>query len=147
MTRDLPDAPKMPGPTAMIDALTTLAVVLDHENAALLSSDFSVSGMLAGAKRDAIAALEMIVGTGATPVAQPMLGWPANRMIALQRRLDDAIGKNRVLLQRSIDTQQRVIATVVGALDSTDGDCGYPVHQGGDAGHRSVTPVALVLRA
>lgn len=142
MTTKAPDFNAAADMTALFEAVTALSTVLENENQALLESDFSVSGLLAGTKRDAIARLESLIGLARKPGPRHQ-----NRMTAVQRRLDEAISNNRVLLQRSIDTQQRVIATVVQALEPADQDSTYPAQYRAEANHRPSLPVALILRA
>ncbi|HQT84391.1 MAG: hypothetical protein B7Z58_07520 [Acidiphilium sp. 37-64-53] len=128
-----------PEPSPLLDAVTTLTTVLEAENKALRQSDFGASGALADAKRLAIVSLESLTHH------QP----PSPRLMpeALHRRLDSAIEQNRLLLRRSIDTQQRVIATILQAIDPEPLDGHYPGHNGAESSHRNTAPVALTLRA
>ncbi len=128
--------------SALLEAVKTLTIVLEQENAALLNADFSTSGKLADAKRAAIKRMESLVATASDPATRTRAGLPT-----IQRRLDDAVSQNRVLLQRSIDTQQRVIATIVRALEPEDDDSCYPAQYGTDNAHRPPLPIALTLRA
>jgi hypothetical protein len=136
-----PIAKSAPPPvkSALIEAVTTLASVLEAENQALQRSDFGASGSLADAKRNAIVQLEAIT---TLQQAQPRQVPPA-----LHRRLDDAIDQNRDLLRRSIETQQRVIGTILQALAPDRAGEHYPPQPGADHPHRNTVPVALALRA
>ncbi|MCW8307549.1 hypothetical protein AruPA_10915 [Acidiphilium sp. PA] len=128
-----------PQPSPLLEAVTTLAKVLEAENGALRQSDFGASGALADAKRLAIVSLESLT------LHQPPS--PSLMPEALHRRLDSAIEQNRLLLRRSIDTQQRVIATILQAIDPEPADQHYPGQNGAETSHRHTAPVALTLRA
>ncbi|MDD2876508.1 MAG: hypothetical protein PHT60_06815 [Acidiphilium sp.] len=131
-----------PGVSALIEAVTTLASVLEKENRALIESDFSMSGLLANAKRDAVSGVESMMSAAHDPAARHR-----RTFTTLQRRLDAAICQNRVLLQRSIDTQQRIIEMIVRTLEPGEDDHHYPAQYGVDAAHRMASPVALTIRA
>jgi hypothetical protein len=125
--------------SGLIAAVTGLTSVLEAENAALRQSDFGASGALTDAKRAAIVGLESI-----TSAQQHQ----ADRVpAALHRKLDDAVDQNRALLRRSIETQQRVIATILQALDPAHTDHHYPAQYGTDHPHPITAPIALTLRA
>ena len=129
--------------TELIEAVTALACLLEEENDALAMVDFGASCRLAEAKRAAIARLESMVGS--LPI--PESGQERRGIAPLRHRLDAAIGKNRALLQQAIDTQQRVIATIVQALEPGEADMHYPSAYGTHAMQRAVLPVALAVRA
>lgn len=127
---------------AAIEAAATLADILEDENKALAASDFGASARLASGKRSAIAQAEALLGAVGQMPRERRSG-----LVALHRRLDTAIGANRALLQQSIDTQQRVIETVLRAFDIGHDADTYPPVGASEPAHRPVRPVALALRA
>lgn len=131
-----------PDLAAAIEAAENLATVIEDENRALSVSDFRTSVELTEAKRAAIVCMEELVGR----IPNSRSG-ELNRLIAAQRRLDAAVIANRDLLRAAIETQQRVIRSVVHALDMQDDGVHVPTRYGQDQSGRSSEPVALVLRA
>lgn len=122
-----------------IAAVESLASVIEDENRVLATFDFSRSADLAEAKRAAIVRMEDLLGK--------LTAFPADqrvRLAAAQTRLDSAIVANRELLRTAIETQQRVISTVVQGLDVQD-RTGQLTMQYGQA--PAAGPIAIVLRA
>jgi flagellar biosynthesis/type III secretory pathway chaperone len=129
-------------PGGVIEAAEALATILEEENRGLSTQDFAVSAALAEAKRAAIGRLEAALDQG-------VAGTPRDRrrIEAVQRRLDAASDANGKLLRQAIETQQRVVQTVMQALD-TSRAAGEPLQPyGQDGAARPATPVAFVLRA
>ncbi|MFT2093777.1 hypothetical protein ACMS1Z_03690 [Acidiphilium multivorum] len=129
-------------PGSAIEAAEALAAILEEENRSLSIQDFAVSAALAEAKRAAIGRLEAALDLGVA--GKPRDG---RRVEAVQQRLDAAAAANGKLLRQAIETQQRVIQTVMQALD-TSRAAGEPLQPYGQEGAaRPTAPVALVLRA
>ncbi|MCF3946688.1 hypothetical protein AiwAL_07820 [Acidiphilium sp. AL] len=126
-----------------IAATAELARVIEAENDALARVDFSESCRFAETKRMAIMRLESMIDS--RPV--PAFGQDRPGSAALRQRLDAAIGRNRALLLQAIDTQQRVIATIVQALGPGEADTHYPSACGAHPMQRAAAPVALAVRA
>lgn len=133
-------APEM---TALIEAATALVRVLEAENDALAKVDFGASCQFAETKREAIARLDAMIGS----LPNPPSGQSRPENALLRQRLDAAIGRNRTLLLQAIDTQQRVVATLVQALEPDAAESHYPAAYGTPSMQRAVAPVALVVRA
>lgn len=124
------------------EVAVALAVILEDENRALAKLDFAASGRLALCKRAAIEQAESSIA-GANPSSVK----DDRNLVPVRRRLASAIAANRALLQTSIATQQRVIETVMRALDACGDEARYPARAGADSGRRVVMPMTLALRA
>jgi FlgN protein. len=133
-------APK-PDP-AILTALAALAEILEEENQALSRSDFRASGDLAARKRAAIGTVEACASEVSAEA-----GRDHARFDGVRRRLDRAIEQNRALLQQAIGTQQRVISTIVQALEPCPDGTPYPGRSGSTGYGRAMTPMALAVRA
>lgn len=108
----------------LIDAMTTLADLLDAENRALAGIDYAASHDFAIAKREAIAALEAIADSAPSDDDGPISGGRHTakaELVAAQKRLAAALTENRTRLAEAIDIQQKVIATVLAAANDQDG--------------------------
>jgi hypothetical protein len=134
-------SPIKPDP-ALLAALADLADILEQENLALSKSEFRVSGDIAPRKREAIGAVEALLGS-----IQAETSRDRTRLAPLHQRLDRAIGQNRTLLQRAIDTQQRVISTIVEAIEPSPAHANYPARTGNSGYGRPTSPMALAVRA
>ncbi len=129
-------------PAGTIEAAEALAAILEEENRGLSTQDFAVSATLAEAKRAAVGCLEAALELGIAGASRDR-----RRIEAVQRRLDAASDANGKLLRQAIETQQRVVQTVMQALDNSRaaGEPSQPYGQDGAA--RTTAPVAFVLRA
>ncbi|HEX7389218.1 MAG TPA: hypothetical protein VF286_03845 [Acidiphilium sp.] len=103
------------------EAAGELLRVIEAENEALARSDFGVSSQLAEAKRAAMERLEALIGA----MREPGSGGKPMGDASIRKRLDTAIDRNRSLLLQAIDTQQRVIGTIVRALEPDEAGSGY----------------------
>ena len=122
------------GGDALTRAALGLAEVLQAENTALKALDFAAAGRLLTAKEAATAALT--AAQAATLFAPPGL-----RAIALQ--LNVLADENRLLLERAIAVQRRVLGAVARAAQTASPEPYY-----GPGGARAVRPMAAVaLRA
>lgn len=119
-------------------AADELLRVIEAENEALARADFGVSSQLAEAKRAAIGTLEALTGA----VREPGPGGKPAGEASIRKRLDTAIDRNRSLLLQAIDTQQRVIGTIVRALEPDDAGSGYS----SPTAARKTPAVALAVR-
>ncbi|WP_174504519.1 hypothetical protein [Acidiphilium sp. C61] len=127
------------GPIAAADAL---AAILEEENRRLSLHDFAASATLEAAKRGAIAAFEAAMEAGAKLPPRER-----RQAEAAQRRLEKAVSANGALLRDAIETQQRVIRTVMQALDNSRAAVEPLQSYAQDAAGRPVPPVAFNLRA
>lgn len=125
-----------------IAAANALAAVLEEENRLLSLQDFASSATLEAAKRGAIADFEAALETGATLPPRER-----RQAEAAQRRLEKAVSANGALLRGAIETQQRVIRTIMQALDTSRASVEPLQSYAQDAAGRPVAPVAFSLRA
>jgi hypothetical protein len=94
---------------ALIETVSSLSDTLARENAALDALDLAAAVAVLPDKRRALALL-----TDAAPMVLSAEQRPA--MEAALRRLRELAGENRVLLQRALTVQSRVIDIVAGSL-------------------------------
>jgi flagellar biosynthesis/type III secretory pathway chaperone len=125
--------PLMPKPLMMAQRL---ADVLDRENDALRAMDLFRAVTLLPEKTAAIADL--------TAADEEMAEHPHPDLASITARLDDLAQENRVLLERAIGVQQRVIGIVVRAAASVATAPNYGLH--GRPVHLT-SPMALSTRA
>lgn len=121
---------------SLIMTAQRLADVLDQENAALRAMDLRRAVSLVPEKAAALA--ELTAAEGTTPrTAHPDL-------VLMAARLDGLAKENRVLLERAIGVQRRVIGIVVRAAASVAVAPSY-----GQQGRRArlTSPMALSTRA
>ncbi len=112
-----------------------LADVLAQENEALQRMDLAAAVALLPAKEAAVGAFSAAVGPGAGAA-------PPAAAAALGRRLMTLVADNRVLLERAITVQTRIVGIVVKAARPA-APCSY-----GAKGEQGAAPkaVALALR-
>jgi hypothetical protein len=116
---------------ALIETVSSLSDTLARENAALDALDLAAAVAVLPDKRRALALL-----TDAAPVTVSSEQRPA--MEAALRRLRDLAGENRVLLQRALTVQSRVIDIVAGALPRA-----HPGGRYSPSGARVIPPRAM----
>jgi hypothetical protein len=115
-------------------AATRLVDILQAENAELQAMDFKAAGRLLVAKQAATAEL--------TAAQAGALFAPAG-LQTLAQQLNELADENRLLLERAIAVQRRVLSTVVRAAQTAAPEPLY-----GPAGTQTVRPAtALALRA
>jgi hypothetical protein len=115
-------------------ATTRLVDILQAENTELQAMDFKAAGRLLMAKQAATAEL--------TAAQASTLFAPAG-LQALAQRLNELADENRMLLERAIAVQRRVLSTVVRAAQT-----GAPEPQYGPTGTPAIRSVAaMALRA
>lgn len=113
-------------------AVAALADVLARENAALAAMDMHGATALLAEKRAALAALE----GAATGAREPALA-----------RLRQLAAENRVLLERAMAVQSRVIALLVHAVrEQTRPPCAF-YGRGGTPGIVPALPLSMSARA
>jgi hypothetical protein len=119
--------------TALHDAAAALAEALAAENAALAAFDLGRAAAMLPAKQAAADALAALLPATPEDAARP-----------LAARLRDLLAENRVLLERAIRVQGRVLRLVAQALPQP-----LPRRYGatGAAAAGSVTPVIVSARA
>ncbi len=119
--------------SGLIEAAARLADVLGAENAALEALDLPrAAGMLAD-KQQAMAAL-------VAAQAAPRIGLQVVVLQPLAKRLGDLAARNKMLLERAIAVQGKVIGIVARSVVSPRG-------YGAAAGGRGMRPVAFALAA
>ncbi len=116
---------------ALIDTVSSLADTLARENTALDALDLAAAVAVLPDKRRALALL-----TEAAPMDISAAQRPA--MEAALKRLRELAGENRILLQRALTVQSRVIDIVAGALPRTQ-----PVGRYSANGARVLPPRAM----
>ena len=97
----------------LIEAVSGLADTLARENAALDALDLSGAVAVLPDKRRALAVLTEADNVALTAEQRPAME------VAL-RRLRELAGENRLLLQRALTVQSRVIEIVAGALPRSE---------------------------
>jgi len=117
-------------------AARRLADVLDRENDALRAMDLRRAAAFLPEKSAAIAALATSAEAGVVPVTPGL--------VSVTTRLSSLVSENRVLLERAIAAQQRVIGIVVRAAAAASTGPGY-----GARGPRALrpSPIAFATRA
>jgi hypothetical protein len=123
-------------PKPLLQVAQRLADVLDRENAALRVMDLRRAVGLLPEKTAAIADLNAAESIGSGP--------PSPDVVAMAARLDGLAQENRVLLERAIGAQRRVIGIIVRAAASVTVAPNY-----GGQGRRAHLkgPMALSTRA
>ena len=116
-----------------VTIIATLANVLRHENRALRAMDLPAAAGLLAAKTEALAALEAMAESHPVDAAAT----------AALGELNVLIRENRVLLERAITVQDRVIGIVVGAAASAAARPAY----GSKARAPRLSAMALSTRA
>ncbi len=116
-----------------------LAELLARENAALAAMDLPSATALVEAKRAAadafVAAQAKAVSSGAVPVPDVV------------RRLSDLAAENRLLLERAMAVQQRVLAIIAEAAPRASAVAPRYGAAGGLVGARTALPVAIAASA
>lgn len=126
----------------LIDAAVALADTLARENEALSHLDLARAAAVLGAKRRAAAAFDEAraqpepAASKKTPPLAP----------EVERRLAALAEENRLLLERAIRVQRRIIGTVAAALPKADPERGYRP-DGAPAPGRKIPAFALSARA
>jgi len=117
--------------TALIETVSGLADTLMRENAALDALDLSAAVAVLPEKRRALALLSEAAPTPISAEQRPA-------MESALKRLRELAGENRVLLQRALTVQSRVIDIVAGSLPRAE-----PVGRYGVGGARPMPPRAM----
>ena len=116
-----------------------LAELLARENAALAAMDLPSATALIEAKRAAadafVAAQARAVSSGAVPVPEVV------------RRLSELAAENRLLLERAMAVQQRVLAIIAEAAPRASAVAPRYGAAGGLVGARTALPVAIAASA
>ncbi len=123
--------------TDLLAATMRLATALAAENAALQALDLTSAGAMLAEKTDAAAAFE------AARKHAPPMGTPALRDAAT--RLMEQAAQNRLLLERAIGVQTRVLGVIAGAARSARPPSRYG--RSGGYASRPTTGWALSARA
>ncbi len=126
----------------LIDAAVELADSLARENEALTRLDLARAAAMLGAKQRAAAAFEQ--ARTAVPQAAEHGQPPAAQEV--ERQLAALAKENRLLLERAIRVQRRIIGTVASALPRTETAGGYRP-DGALTQRRRVPAFALSARA
>jgi hypothetical protein len=119
--------------TGLVDAAEYLAETLTQENAALAALDLKRAGAMLEVKQHAVA--EFTVALAGTSLGE------ADRPLA--KRLRSLTDENKVLLERAMAAQGRVMAVFAQAVTRKPGYCGP---QGRTSAERPI-PFALAAQA
>lgn len=121
-----------------------LAELLARENAALAAMDLPSATALVEAKR---AAADAFVAAQAKAAAKGALPAGAVQVPEVVRRLGDLAAENRLLLERAMAVQQRVLAIIAEAAPRASAVAPRYGAAGGLVGARTALPVAIAASA
>jgi hypothetical protein len=121
-----------------------LAELLARENAALAAMDLPSATALIEAKR---AAADAFVAAQAKAAAKGAMSAGAVPVPDVVRRLGDLAAENRLLLERAMAVQQRVLAIIAEAAPRASAVAPRYGAAGGLVGARTALPVAIAASA
>lgn len=126
----------------LIDAAMTLADTLARENEALSKLDLARAAAMLSAKRRATVAFEQARrrNAGVPAPVRPELAQ------SVELQLAQLAEQNRVLLERAIRAQKRLLGTIAGALPRARAGAGYRP-DGAPAKHGNMPAFALSAHA
>ena len=123
----------------VLAAAAALCDILDQENCLLSAMDVPAANLLIAAKLQAADRL----------VAARRLGGPAPSPVSLAaaERLHGLAAQNKLLLERAITAQRRVMACIARAIPKANNRGGRYGAKGGAPTSGTIQPVALLARA